>query len=145
MRSAESYEDFSEIKERLDWIVSQVSNTDMPLEQALSYYEEAVMLGMRVSTLIEDAQGEDKETADDEDAVATAAGEGSSGGDAVCDAKGADTAAPAVDAAGDVGDVDTTGDAAHASTAVDGADAASGANAAADAASASSQALESGE
>ena len=53
MKPANSYETFSEIKERLDWIVNQVSNDDLPLDQALSYYEEAVKLGTRVSTLIE--------------------------------------------------------------------------------------------
>lgn len=61
MKPANSYETFSEIKERLDWIVNQVSNDDLPLDQALSYYEEAVKLGTRVSTLIEDAQGEEEE------------------------------------------------------------------------------------
>lgn len=63
MKPAESYETFPEIKERLDWIVDQVSRDDIPLEEALSLYEEAVKLGARVSTLIEDAQGEDGETA----------------------------------------------------------------------------------
>ena len=55
MKPAESYETFPEIKEQLDWIVDQVSRDDIPLE--------AVKLGARVSTLIEDAQGEDEETA----------------------------------------------------------------------------------
>ena len=63
MKPAESYETLPEIKERLDWIVNQVSRDDIPLEEALSLYEEAVKLGARVSTLIEDAQGEDEETA----------------------------------------------------------------------------------
>jgi exodeoxyribonuclease VII small subunit len=70
MKSANSYETFSEIKERLDWIVNQVSNDDLPLDQALSYYEEAVKLGTRVSTLIEDAQGEDEELLDTDTAEA---------------------------------------------------------------------------
>ena len=60
MKPAESYETFPEIKERLDWIVNQVSRDDIPLEEALSLYEEAVKLGARVSTLNEDAQGEDE-------------------------------------------------------------------------------------
>lgn len=77
MKPAESYETFPEIKERLDWIVNQVSRDDIPLEEALSLYEEAVKLGARVSTLIEDAQGEDEETAasEGEDASETSSAE----------------------------------------------------------------------
>lgn len=61
MKSAESYETYAEIKERLDYIVEQVSCDDIPLDQALSLYEEAVKLGVRVSALIEEAQGEEVE------------------------------------------------------------------------------------
>ena len=77
MKPAESYETFPEIKERLDWIVDQVSRDDIPLEEALSLYEEAVKLGARVSALIEDAQGEDEETAapEGEDASETSSAE----------------------------------------------------------------------
>lgn len=63
MKPAESYDSFPEIKERLDQIVAQVSNDDLPLDQALSLYEEAVKLGARVSVLIESAQGEEQEEA----------------------------------------------------------------------------------
>ena len=41
--------------------MDQVSVDDLPLEQALALYEEAVKLGTRVSALIESAQGEDQE------------------------------------------------------------------------------------
>ncbi len=61
MKPAESYDNFSAIKERLDLIVDQVSADDMPLEQALSLYEEAVKLGVRVSALIEDNQGDEND------------------------------------------------------------------------------------
>ena len=61
MKPAESYDNFPDIKERLDQIVDQVSVDDLPLEQALALYEEAVKLGTRVSALIESAKGEDQE------------------------------------------------------------------------------------
>ena len=41
------------IKERLDQIVTLVSDDELPLEEALNYYEEAVKLGMAASDLVE--------------------------------------------------------------------------------------------
>lgn len=49
----ESYESFESVKERLAEIVDAVSNDDLPLDQALSLYEEAVGLGLRASDLLE--------------------------------------------------------------------------------------------
>lgn len=53
MKKPEAYESFTEIKARLDEIVDAVSDDDMPLDDALALYEEAVKLGTRVSSLIE--------------------------------------------------------------------------------------------
>ena len=75
MRNPETYESFSEIKTRLDEIVQAVSDDTMPLDEALSLYEEAVKLGTRVSTLIESAQGEETEREVPVDEVAPAAEE----------------------------------------------------------------------
>lgn len=49
----ESYESFESVKGRLAEIVDAVSNDDLPLDQALSLYEEAVGLGLRASDLLE--------------------------------------------------------------------------------------------
>ena len=49
----ESYGSFEELKSRLDEIVESVNDKDMPLDQALSLYEEAVGLGLRASDLLE--------------------------------------------------------------------------------------------
>lgn len=50
----ESYESFESVKERLAEIVDAVSDDDLPLDQALSLYEEAVGLGLRASDLLEE-------------------------------------------------------------------------------------------
>ena len=49
----ESYGSFEELKSRLDEIVEAVNDKDLPLDQALSLYEEAVGLGLRASDLLE--------------------------------------------------------------------------------------------
>ena len=49
----ESYGSFEELKSRLDDIVEAVNDKDLPLDQALSLYEEAVGLGLRASDLLE--------------------------------------------------------------------------------------------
>lgn len=46
-------EGYRELKERLDQIVDAVSVDDLPLDDALALYEEAVKLGLRASDLIE--------------------------------------------------------------------------------------------
>lgn len=49
----ETYETFEAVKSRLDEIVDTVSDEDLPLEDALALYEEAVALGLRASDLLE--------------------------------------------------------------------------------------------
>ncbi len=53
MKPADSYTSFSEINERLESIMHQTSDETLSLDDALTLYEEAVQLGMRVSSLIE--------------------------------------------------------------------------------------------
>ncbi len=45
---------FAQARERLESIVSQVKDKDLPLEQSLDLFEEAVRLGNRCSELIEE-------------------------------------------------------------------------------------------
>lgn len=44
---------FEDIKERLDQIVQAVSDDDLPIDKALTLYEEAVGLGLEASSLLE--------------------------------------------------------------------------------------------
>lgn len=46
--------DMSELKSRLDQIVQAVSDDSLPLDDALSLYEEAVQLGMRTVEMVEE-------------------------------------------------------------------------------------------
>lgn len=82
----ESYGSFEELKSRLDEIVEAVNDKDLPLDQALSLYEEAVGLGLRASDLLE--QGIDEASV--QEALASEAPAG------LAD----DSAQPAVSAAG---------------------------------------------
>ena len=64
---------FAGVKSRLDEIVEAVSDDNMPLDDALKLYEEAVTLGLRASTLLEaDIAAQDAEEAE-EDAEGEAA------------------------------------------------------------------------
>lgn len=45
---------FEQVKERLDQIVDLVKDDSLPLEEALSLYEEAVSLGLNASNLMEE-------------------------------------------------------------------------------------------
>ncbi|MBO4352252.1 MAG: exodeoxyribonuclease VII small subunit [Eggerthellaceae bacterium] len=49
-----SLDDFEAIKLRLEEIVTAVSDENIPLDDALDLYEEAVELGMRISDVLED-------------------------------------------------------------------------------------------
>lgn len=49
--------EFGEVKARLDEIVEAVSSEDISLDDALELYEEAVKLGMRASSLLEEKIG----------------------------------------------------------------------------------------
>lgn len=51
---------FVDIKKRLNEIADQVSNTDLPLEEALTLYEEAVNLGLHATNLLEEDITEDE-------------------------------------------------------------------------------------
>lgn len=53
-KPAEGYESFEDLKVRLDEIVEAVSDDDLPLDEALELYEEAVALGLRASDLLEE-------------------------------------------------------------------------------------------
>lgn len=44
---------FAEIRDRLDEIVRQVRDDDMPLDSALDLYDEAVKLGMKATEMLE--------------------------------------------------------------------------------------------
>lgn len=49
--------EFGEVKARLDEIVEAVSAEDISLDDALELYEEAVKLGMKASSLLEESIG----------------------------------------------------------------------------------------
>ena len=54
MDKATQYDDFAAVKARLEEIVEAVSDDQLPLDDALDLYEEAVNLGLRVSDLLEE-------------------------------------------------------------------------------------------
>lgn len=54
MADKKEYNSYAEVKARLDEIVAAVSDDDLPLDDALDLYEEAVSLGLRVSDMLED-------------------------------------------------------------------------------------------
>ena len=63
MDSSERMQSFEDVRARLDEIVQAVSDDELPLDDALNLYEEAVSLGLRVSDLIEvgiDADSEEE-------------------------------------------------------------------------------------
>lgn len=73
-----SMDSYREVKERLDQIVDAVSADDLPLDDALALYEEAVKLGLRASDLIE----QDTEAHDLEEEAAEEGAPGSAEGSA---------------------------------------------------------------
>lgn len=46
-------QDFGAVKQRLEAIAESVENSDMPLDEALDLFEEAVALGLKVGDLLE--------------------------------------------------------------------------------------------
>lgn len=46
-------QEFGVVKQRLETIAEAVENPDMPLEEALDLFEEAVALGLKVGDLLE--------------------------------------------------------------------------------------------
>ena len=56
---------FEDIKARLDEIVAAVSNEELPLDEALSLYEEAVGIGLTASRIVEEGiAGKEAESAE---------------------------------------------------------------------------------
>lgn len=74
----ESYDTFESVKTRLDQIVDAVNADDIPLDDALALYEEAVSLGLRASDLLE----QDISARDAEEASADQAGDAADAGEA---------------------------------------------------------------
>lgn len=65
----EGSQSFGDLKSRLDEIVSLVSDSELPLDQALDLYEEAVGIGLQASRIMEEgitAQESDVVSDDDE-------------------------------------------------------------------------------
>lgn len=55
---------FEDIKARLDEIVAAVSDEELPLDEALSLYEEAVGIGLTASRIVEEGiAGKEAESA----------------------------------------------------------------------------------
>lgn len=73
----ESYKTFEDLKVRLDEIVEAVSDDDLPLDEALDLYEEAVSLGLRASDLLE--EGIEARRAAEAEASAAVVSEGTPG------------------------------------------------------------------
>ena len=69
------YTSYSKVKARLDEIVEAVSDDELPIDEALSLYEEAVKLGLAASDLIERDMEEHQEGGSEDDETAVAAAE----------------------------------------------------------------------
>lgn len=59
---AKQYNSYAEVKARLDEIVEAVKDENLPLDDALDLYEEAVSLGLRVSDMLEDDIEDEKDS-----------------------------------------------------------------------------------
>ena len=89
----ESYVTFDQVKTRLDEIVDAVGSEEMPLDEALSLYEEAVGLGLRASELLEEDIEARNELDDVQDGGAEAEAEAATSAEvAVSDAGAPETA-----------------------------------------------------
>ncbi|MBR0406200.1 MAG: exodeoxyribonuclease VII small subunit [Eggerthellaceae bacterium] len=58
-------QDFGAVKQRLEVIAEAVESPDMPLDEALDLFEEAVALGLKVGDMLEIGTDEADETADE--------------------------------------------------------------------------------
>lgn len=94
----QSYETFDQVKNRLDEIVEAVGSDDLPLDDALSLYEEAVGLGLRASELLE-ADIEERDAAEAEASLTAEGVEGIEGTNAPAPAEATPDAASAHNAA----------------------------------------------
>ena len=63
------YETFSEVRARLDEIVTQVRKKDLSLEKSLDLYEEAIKLGNRAAELVDKPDFSDEELAAEQQAA----------------------------------------------------------------------------
>ena len=82
--SAEQLSEFAAVKARLEEIARAVDDEDLPLDDALDLYEEAVKLGLKASSLLEVGIVVEEEPPADEASEGSAEGsaaEGSAGGD----------------------------------------------------------------
>lgn len=68
---AEDSQSFGDLKSRLDEIVSLVSDSELPLDQALDLYEEAVGIGLRASRIMEEGIAAQEADAVSDDEAAT--------------------------------------------------------------------------
>ena len=62
----ETVQDFAAVKQRLESIADAVDSADMPLDEALDLFEEAVALGLQISDLLESGLDEAADVASDE-------------------------------------------------------------------------------
>lgn len=62
-------EAFTQIRDRLDEIATQVRDDDMPLDAALDLYDEAVKLGMKATELLETLDSSDSDAPSSEGAM----------------------------------------------------------------------------
>ena len=62
-------EAFTQIRDRLDEIATQVRGADMPLDAALDLYDEAVKLGMKATELLETLDASDSDAPSSEGAM----------------------------------------------------------------------------
>lgn len=62
-------EAFTQIRDRLDEIATQVRRDDMPLDAALDLYDEAVKLGMKATELLETLDASDSDAPSSEGAM----------------------------------------------------------------------------
>ena len=79
MTAADQPNSFAEVKTRLDEIVEAVNDDNLPLDDALALYEEAVNLGLRASDLLEADIDATAEAADSEQASESVQADGSAG------------------------------------------------------------------
>lgn len=62
-------EAFTQIRDRLDEIATQVRGDDMPFDAALDLYDEAVKLGMKATELLETLDASDSDAPSSEGAM----------------------------------------------------------------------------
>lgn len=64
--ATEDYASFEDMKDRLDEIVSLVSDDSLPLDEALNLYEEAVGIGLRASRIMEEGLANNADASSDD-------------------------------------------------------------------------------